>query len=68
MDETGRIVLADEIHTPDSSRFWQSASYPARFAAGDNPDSLDKEFLRLWIAEQMRSLSRPDPRYSHAIP
>jgi len=61
MDEMGRIVLADEIHTPDSSRFWKSASYPARFEAGEAPDSLDKEFLRLWIAD------RCDP-YREKIP
>lgn len=61
MDETGEIKLADEIHTPDSSRFWKSESYPARFEAGEDPDSLDKEFLRLWIAE------RCDP-YCERIP
>lgn len=61
MDETGRIILADEIHTPDSSRFWQSASYPARLDAGENPDSLDKEFLRLWITERCDPYREPIP-------
>jgi len=61
MDETGRIMLADEIHTPDSSRFWTSATYPARFDAGENPDSLDKEFLRLWITDRCDPYRDPIP-------
>lgn len=52
LDETGQIVLADEVHTPDSSRYWIADSYKARFEAGENPESLDKEFLRLWIADR----------------
>jgi len=61
MDQTGEIMLADEIHTPDSSRFWKSESYPARFEAGENPDSLDKEFLRLWISERCDPYREPIP-------
>ena len=49
-DENGAIVLADEVHTPDSSRYWLSASYSARFAGGDPPDTLDKDFIRRWVA------------------
>ncbi len=49
LDEAGVITLADEIHTPDSSRYWKADSYEARLAAGEEPESLDKEFLRLWI-------------------
>jgi phosphoribosylaminoimidazole-succinocarboxamide synthase len=48
----GRIALIDEVHTPDSSRFWVAESYPARLAAGDEPENFDKEFLRLWYAER----------------
>jgi len=48
-DETGALVLIDEIHTPDSSRYWQLDSYQSRFAAGQEPDYFDKEFLRLWF-------------------
>jgi phosphoribosylaminoimidazole-succinocarboxamide synthase len=48
----GRIALIDEVHTPDSSRFWVAESYPARLAAGEEPDNFDKEFLRLWYAER----------------
>jgi hypothetical protein len=46
---TGEILLIDEIHTPDSSRYWLSASYPDRLAAGKEPDNIDKEFLRIWF-------------------
>jgi phosphoribosylaminoimidazole-succinocarboxamide synthase len=48
----GRIVLIDEIHTPDSSRFWFRKSYEERFARGETPESFDKEYLRRWLAAQ----------------
>jgi phosphoribosylaminoimidazole-succinocarboxamide synthase len=51
-DETGRIVLADEIHTPDSSRYWKAESYPARFEAGARPESFDKDYVRAWVADR----------------
>ena len=60
-DAEGRIILADEIHTPDSSRYWRAASYPARFAAGERPESFDKDFVRSWVA------ARCDP-YRDEIP
>jgi phosphoribosylaminoimidazole-succinocarboxamide synthase len=60
-DEAGVITLADEIHTPDSSRFWIKSTYEERLAAGQEPDSLDKEFLRLWIS------ARCDP-YKEKVP
>jgi phosphoribosylaminoimidazole-succinocarboxamide synthase len=50
-DEAGGLVLIDEIHTPDSSRYWQFDSYAARYARGEEPDYFDKEFLRLWFKE-----------------
>jgi len=48
----GRIILIDEIHTPDSSRFWFRKSYEERFARGETPESFDKEYLRRWLAAQ----------------
>ncbi|HVJ94551.1 MAG TPA: phosphoribosylaminoimidazolesuccinocarboxamide synthase [Labilithrix sp.] len=42
----GEIVVIDEIHTPDSSRFWIEATYAERFAAGLDPEPLDKDFVR----------------------
>ena len=51
MNDAGELVLIDEIHTPDSSRYWQRETYATRFAAGAEPDYFDKEFLRLWFRE-----------------
>ncbi|MEM7138763.1 MAG: phosphoribosylaminoimidazolesuccinocarboxamide synthase [Myxococcota bacterium] len=48
----GDIVIIDEIHTPDSSRFWYANSYAQRFAAGEDPESFDKEYVRRWLAAQ----------------
>ena len=52
LDADGTLTVADEIHTPDSSRFWISSSYQERHERGDEPESLDKEFLRLWLRER----------------
>jgi phosphoribosylaminoimidazole-succinocarboxamide synthase len=60
-DANGSIVLADEVHTPDSSRYWVAASYPARFAAGDPPETLDKDFIRRWVAERCDPYTDPIP-------
>lgn len=60
-DEAGRVILADEIHTPDSSRYWFAGSYPARFEAGEAPESFDKDFIRRWVT------ARCDP-YTDALP
>ncbi|WP_313760937.1 phosphoribosylaminoimidazolesuccinocarboxamide synthase [Rhizobium sp.] len=60
-DENGTIILADEIHTPDSSRYWLADSYQASFEAGTRPASFDKDFVRAWVAE------RCDP-YKDEIP
>ena len=50
-DKEGRILLIDEIHTPDSSRYWLATNYEERFAQGKEPDNIDKEFLRLWFKD-----------------
>ena len=50
-DEKGNLVLIDEIHTPDSSRYWQIEGYDDAMAKGEQPKSFDKEFLRLWFKE-----------------
>jgi len=60
-DASGRIVLADEIHTPDSSRYWMADSYPARFAAEDKPESFDKDFVRNWVAARCDPYKDPIP-------
>ncbi|RAX43364.1 phosphoribosylaminoimidazolesuccinocarboxamide synthase [Rhizobium tropici] len=60
-DENGTIILADEIHTPDSSRYWLAGSYQERFEKGMRPESFDKDFVRAWVTE------RCDP-YKDEIP
>lgn len=51
LDEKGKLILVDEIHTPDSSRYWIKASYKRRFSKGEEPESYDKEPLRIWFKE-----------------
>jgi phosphoribosylaminoimidazole-succinocarboxamide synthase len=51
IDENGELTLVDEIHTPDSSRYWFANSYESRIAEGLEPEYFDKEFLRLWFKE-----------------
>ena len=46
---TGEIILADEIHTPDSSRYWFAETYPERLATSTPPQSFDKDFIRSWV-------------------
>lgn len=48
----GKIVLIDEIHTPDSSRFWFANEYEKRLAAGEEQKKIDKEYLREWLADR----------------
>jgi phosphoribosylaminoimidazole-succinocarboxamide synthase len=48
----GRVILIDEVHTPDSSRFWKTDSYEARMSAGAEPENFDKEFVRIAYAEK----------------
>ncbi len=50
VDADGALLLIDEVHTPDSSRYWVADSYEARVAAGEEPESLDKEFVRRALA------------------
>ena len=51
VDDNGVLTLIDEIHTPDSSRYWKLDSYAARLAKGEEPEYFDKEFLRIWFRE-----------------
>jgi phosphoribosylaminoimidazole-succinocarboxamide synthase len=61
LDADGAVVLADEIHTPDSSRYWLAASYRQRFAAGQPPESLDKDYVRRWVAARCDPYRDPIP-------
>jgi phosphoribosylaminoimidazole-succinocarboxamide synthase len=58
----GEILLIDEIHTPDSSRYWLADSYAERMAAGQEPNMIDKEFFRLWFRD------RCDPYKDKVLP
>lgn len=60
-DRDGRILLADEIHTPDSSRYWFAETYRSRFLSGAMPDSFDKDFLRRWVAARCDPYRDPIP-------
>lgn len=52
LDDKSRLILIDEVHTPDSSRFWIKKSYLERFTKGLEPENFDKEFLRIWYAKR----------------
>ncbi len=62
LDAEGSIILADEILTPDSSRYWQVATYAELLARNEEPESLDKEFLRLWIRARCDPYREPIPQ------
>lgn len=54
LDKQGNIVVIDEIHTPDSSRYWHADDYEERLARGEEPRSLDKEYVRRWLANEAK--------------
>lgn len=60
-DKDGRIVLADEIHTPDSSRYWIADSYEDAFTSRKRPQSFDKDFVRAWVTERCDPYKDPVP-------
>jgi phosphoribosylaminoimidazole-succinocarboxamide synthase len=57
----GKIVVIDEIHTPDSSRYWYVDGYAAAMSTGKDPKALDKEYVRLWLGEQGYKGEGPPP-------
>jgi phosphoribosylaminoimidazole-succinocarboxamide synthase len=52
LDADGQVIVIDEIHTPDSSRYWFTESYTERHARGEEPESFDKEYVRRWLAQE----------------
>ena len=52
LDKNGDVTIIDEIHTPDSSRFWMASTYDELFSQGKDPDVLDKEFFRDWLRNE----------------
>jgi phosphoribosylaminoimidazole-succinocarboxamide synthase len=61
-DASGQIMVVDEIHTPDSSRYWLANSYEERFHSKQEPENIDKEFLRLWF------MAHCDPYHDKILP
>lgn len=62
LDDEENILLIDECHTPDSSRYWLADSYQERIAQGEEPENFDKEFLRLWFRQNC------DPYHDEVLP
>ncbi|MBP9716782.1 MAG: phosphoribosylaminoimidazolesuccinocarboxamide synthase [Candidatus Levybacteria bacterium] len=67
LDENGKLILIDEIHTPDSSRFWIKKTYKWRIKKGLEPENFDKEFLRLWYAKRGYTGDGKPPKMSPAL-
>lgn len=61
-DATGQILIADEIHTPDSSRYWTSSGYQSAFEDGTRPPSFDKDVIRSWVAARCDPYHDPLPQ------
>jgi phosphoribosylaminoimidazole-succinocarboxamide synthase len=67
LNAAGQILLADEIHTPDSSRYWLADGYAAAFAADTRPPSFDKDIIRSWVAARCDPYTDPIPEIPSAI-
>ncbi len=63
----GRLVVSDEIHTPDSSRYWFADTYAALFAAGKDQRKLDKEYVREWLAARGFRGDGPAPELTEEV-
>ena len=63
----GSLCFIDEVHTPDSSRYWYADDYQARFERGDEPRGLDKEYLRRVLADQGYRGDGPPPSLSDEV-
>ena len=61
------LILIDEVHTPDSSRYWYKDRYDQALSAGRNPDALDKEYVRLWLGEQGYKGNGPIPEIPDSV-
>ncbi len=62
LDKSGNLILIDEVHTPDSSRYWVKKTYQEKFKKGEEVENYDKEFMRLWFAKQGYTGSGKPPR------
>lgn len=67
LDPDGLLVVVDEIHTPDSSRYWYRDSYERAMARGEDPPALDKEYIRRWLVERGYRGQGPPPELPEAV-
>lgn len=63
----GELTLIDEVHTPDSSRFWIAKTYKERYKKGEEPENFDKEFIRLWYVQRVDPYKQTPPPMSKAL-
>jgi phosphoribosylaminoimidazole-succinocarboxamide synthase len=63
----GTLCFIDEVHTPDSSRYWYADDYDARFARGEEPRGLDKEYVRRTLADQGYKGDGPPPKLTDDV-
>ena len=63
----GEIILIDEIHTCDSSRYWLKDTYEERFSNGKEPDKLDKDCVRDWVRSKCDPYNEPIPAIPEEI-
>jgi len=61
LDDAGELMVIDEIHTPDSSRYWYREAYERAMREGRDPEALDKEYVRRWLREQGYAGDGPSP-------
>lgn len=66
-NDKGKLILIDEVHTPDSSRFWIKKTYKKRFEQGLEPENFDKEFLRIWFKERGYKGDGTPPKMTAAL-
>lgn len=66
-DSDGTILLADEIHTPDSSRYWLASGYEAALQGGSRPPSFDKDVIRSWVGARCDPYKDPIPEIPEAM-
>ena len=67
LDKKGQLILIDEIHTPDSSRFWLKSTYKERFKKDEEVENYDKEVMRIWFKDHGYSGDGKAPKMSEEI-
>ncbi len=68
LDEKGTLTLIDEIHTPDSSRFWEASTYNENLNQGKSPQAFDKEGIRDWMSANCSKADLENPEFHPDIP